>query len=43
LLNNNIKLFRPEYFTYNMLISNLLMVKGKVIDKLRKAPKENNN
>jgi O-antigen/teichoic acid export membrane protein len=43
LVNNNIKLLRPEYFTYNMLISNILMVKSKVLDKLKKTPKENNN
>lgn len=36
LVKNNIQLFKAEYFTFEVLKSNLLMVKAKVTDKLKK-------
>lgn len=39
LVKNDIQLFRSEYFTYEVLKSNFLMVKVKVMEKVKKTPK----
>ncbi|HEX7365843.1 MAG TPA: oligosaccharide flippase family protein [Pelobium sp.] len=42
LLKSNIQLFKAEYFSYEVLKANFLMVKAKVMDKIKKTPKPHN-